>query len=336
MAPSPPPINDSSPHLPNTTYFTSNEDEEEPGFTEIQTVALACFLTLLPLIFGLVSYFGFRYCWGRFKRTVEPSDFGKTLDKESAERNKSSHALLNEQMKPSESQFSVIPVEEGEEGGVTSYSSGNQTSKSTANGSIITMTMKNNHLIVETEERVNNGEGGEVFVVDVEAAATSCTAGPTIVTGTKSAADNTAIVHRSPDDNADDDLGGGANTGLSQSDLSCSSNGSCNRGYSYGTQQEYRPDSRKPDGEEEFPLVCEVVTVAPTADEDIYLEQQRRLGNGDLPPLELPSTSTAVKDVTISTVTPIGNENQLETVVEPGSHENPAFLTTPEPQPVTS
>lgn len=128
----------------------------------------------------------------------------------------------------------------------------------------------------------------------------------------------------------------GANTGLSQSDLSCSSNGSCNRGYSYGTQQEYRPDSRKPDGEEEFPLVCEVVTVAPTADEDIYLEQQRRLGNGDLPPLELPSTSTAVKDVTISTVTPIGNENQLETVVEPGSHENPAFLTTPEPQPVTS
>lgn len=58
------------------------------------------------------------------------------------------------QMKPSESQFSVIPVEEGEEGGVTSYSSGNQTSKSTANGSIITMTMKNNHLIVETEERV--------------------------------------------------------------------------------------------------------------------------------------------------------------------------------------
>ena len=56
-------------------------------------------------------------------------------------------------MKTSESQFSVIPVEEIDEA-LTSYSSGNHTSKSTANGSIITMTMKNNHLIVETEERV--------------------------------------------------------------------------------------------------------------------------------------------------------------------------------------
>lgn len=64
------------------------------------------------------------------------------------------------QLKTSESQFSVTPAEEIED--VTSQapllsygaSSGmpNHTSKS-ANGSIITMTLKNNHLIVETEER---------------------------------------------------------------------------------------------------------------------------------------------------------------------------------------
>ncbi|KAG8325085.1 hypothetical protein J6590_076622 [Homalodisca vitripennis] len=66
-------------------------------------------------------------------------------------------------IKTSESQFSVIPAEELEEV-LTSYNSApsvntnnhNHTSKSTANGSIITMTMKNNHLIVETEERILN------------------------------------------------------------------------------------------------------------------------------------------------------------------------------------
>lgn len=51
----------------------------------------------------------------------------------------------------------MIAVEELE---VVMTSSGdhNHTSKSTANGSIITMTMKNNHLIVEKEERVVVGQ----------------------------------------------------------------------------------------------------------------------------------------------------------------------------------
>jgi hypothetical protein len=65
-------------------------------------------------------------------------------------------------LKTIESQFSVTPAEEIED--VTSQSpllsygasagglQQNHTSKS-ANGSIITMTLKNNHLIVETEER---------------------------------------------------------------------------------------------------------------------------------------------------------------------------------------
>jgi hypothetical protein len=65
------------------------------------------------------------------------------------------------QLKTSESQFTVTPGEEIEDVtsqspllsyGASSGSLPNDTFKS-ANGSVITMTLKNNHLIVETEER---------------------------------------------------------------------------------------------------------------------------------------------------------------------------------------
>lgn len=67
----------------------------------------------------------------------------------------------NMQLKTSESQFTVTPAEEFEDVtsqapllsyGASSGSLPNDISKS-ANGSVITMTLKNNHLIVETEER---------------------------------------------------------------------------------------------------------------------------------------------------------------------------------------
>ena len=65
------------------------------------------------------------------------------------------------QLKTSESQFTVTPAEEIEDVtsqspllsyGASSGSLPNDMCKS-ANGSVITMTLKNNHLIVETEER---------------------------------------------------------------------------------------------------------------------------------------------------------------------------------------
>ncbi|XP_066904687.1 uncharacterized protein [Halyomorpha halys] len=228
MSPSPLPINTSSPLIPssNTTYYTDEEEQEDTGFSEIETVALACFLTLLPLFFGLISYFGFRHCWIRWRRTVEPSDLSKAMTKEATERTKSSHALLNDQLsqiKTSESEFSVVATDEGDE-------PGNQTSKSTANGSIITMTMKNNHLIVETEERLE----GAVATVEVGEVALELVPVPE---------GSTAIVHAvnyKPEFEFT-----GVNTGLSTSDLSSSSEASTNRGYKYGTQEEYR-------GEEEY------------------------------------------------------------------------------------
>ncbi|EFN77300.1 hypothetical protein EAI_14428 [Harpegnathos saltator] len=135
--------------------------------------------------------------------------------------------------------------------------SGNHTSKN-ANGNIITLTLKNNHLIVETEERAVTMEdskpiarykdGGCSFVVEVQpdydreevegnkGSSDDMTAGIT---------DQQALVHREeiPDDRSsgfeNTRLFGSTNTGLSQSDLSISSQGSANPSYRYGNQVEY-------------------------------------------------------------------------------------------------
>ncbi|PSN48202.1 hypothetical protein C0J52_03577, partial [Blattella germanica] len=65
--------------------------------------------------------------------------------------------LLTDELKTSESQFSVTPAEEIEDAAsqapLLSYGSMPNHTSTSANGSIITMTLKNNHLIVETEER---------------------------------------------------------------------------------------------------------------------------------------------------------------------------------------
>lgn len=59
-------------------------------------------------------------------------------------------------MKTSESQFSVIPPEEiSEVVGAYGFSGSLGGGPSRPNGSIITINMKNNHLIVETEEPVS-------------------------------------------------------------------------------------------------------------------------------------------------------------------------------------
>ncbi|KAF3426531.1 hypothetical protein E2986_13533 [Frieseomelitta varia] len=126
-----------------------------------------------------------------------------------------------------------------------------------ANGNIITLTLKNNHLIVETEERAVTMEdnknrryqdNGCSFVVEVQpsyqneepeaskGSTDDVTAGVT---------DQQALVHREeiPEDRApgfeNTRLFGSTNTGLSQSDLSISSQGSVNPSYRYGNQVEY-------------------------------------------------------------------------------------------------
>ncbi|KAG7188655.1 hypothetical protein KM043_008280 [Ampulex compressa] len=138
------------------------------------------------------------------------------------------------------------------------YSSpGNHISKN-ANGNIITLTLKNNHLIVETEERAVTMEdnknrryqdNGCSFVVEVQPSFQSAE-GAEANKGssddmTGGVTDQQALVHREeiPEDRSsgfeNTRLFGSTNTGLSQSDLSISSQGSVNPSYRYGNQVEY-------------------------------------------------------------------------------------------------
>ncbi|EGI57704.1 hypothetical protein G5I_14230 [Acromyrmex echinatior] len=135
--------------------------------------------------------------------------------------------------------------------------SGNHTSKN-ANGNIITLTLKNNHLIVETEERAVTTEdnkptsrykdSGCSFVVEIQPdynkEETEGNKGSSDDV-TTAVTDQQALVHREeiPDDKfsgfENTRLFGSTNTGLSQSDLSVSSQGSANPSYRYGNQVEY-------------------------------------------------------------------------------------------------
>lgn len=127
--------------------------------------------------------------------------------------------------------------------------------------------------------------------------------------------DETALIHQAEveDDDEDDADDGqdansddevimkqGPNTGLSQSDLSASSVGSINRCYSYGNQIEYVYDGRdtksinhnlvakisdnKENVVEASISKCKILTEQRSQDvmdeDELYLEQQRQLGNG--------------------------------------------------------
>ncbi|KDR08436.1 hypothetical protein L798_01783 [Zootermopsis nevadensis] len=147
--------------------------EVDVGYSDMQTVFLACIATLLPLMFILVVAIGVRFLWRRcharkgegYEGVLQRDESSGPLAVKSLSV---SGNLLSDELKTSESQFSMTPGEEIEYGtsqspllsfGTSSRSLPNHTSKS-ANGSIITMTLKNNHLIVETQEtEVTLGNG---------------------------------------------------------------------------------------------------------------------------------------------------------------------------------
>ncbi|XP_045498568.1 uncharacterized protein LOC123696452 isoform X1 [Colias croceus] len=210
------------------------------GFTDMQTLFLACFGTLLPLLFVLfatllVRCMCRRWCPGCAKKTSESSV------SISSDKNEN-----NQQLK-------------SDDGGTDGESP-------PANGSVFTMTLKNNHLIVETEERSDIMNGREtkmkyspdndgIFVVEVQQSAAyrpnkihnSPPHDPQIST-------NQALIHRVPEEldkriiEEDSERSSEkferqalalSSTGLSISDLSMSSIGSHNVSYSYGSQVGY-------------------------------------------------------------------------------------------------
>ncbi|KAL7300701.1 hypothetical protein TKK_0006681 [Trichogramma kaykai] len=138
-------------------------------------------------------------------------------------------------------------------------SAGSLTSKN-ANGNIITLTLKNNHLIVETEERAVTMEDTRVgkyqnngcsVIVEVPPGYQDEASGANTNKIASSAADQqqqhqarayreeTSSAARSTSAFDNSKLFGSCNTGLSQSDLSICSEGSANPSYRYGNQLEY-------------------------------------------------------------------------------------------------
>ncbi|XP_011066801.1 PREDICTED: uncharacterized protein LOC105153582 isoform X1 [Acromyrmex echinatior] len=270
----------------NATEYLIEQDELEhsilANFSDIQTVLLACISTLLPLIIALGIAFGVRHVWRKY-RNDEDSENGLPWYKnvcnrdnaveshqhhphsgnvpvEAATRVLSAQDLVNGLDVPRYiCETEVMDVNVTSAAAVMEYTitSGNHTSKN-ANGNIITLTLKNNHLIVETEERAVTTEdnkptsrykdSGCSFVVEIQPdynkEETEGNKGSSDDV-TTAVTDQQALVHREeiPDDKfsgfENTRLFGSTNTGLSQSDLSVSSQGSANPSYRYGNQVEY-------------------------------------------------------------------------------------------------
>ncbi|XP_072949629.1 uncharacterized protein [Epargyreus clarus] len=216
------------------------------GFSDLQTLFLACFITLLMLfaVFLIMLLVGCVY--RRYCRSPSVS-----TDSESSDKQDGNH----QQLKTSTDDVHVDGTVDRD--------------APPANGSIFTMTLKNNHLIVETEERNDITKNGRetkmkyspdndgIFVVEVQQSAAyrpnnkaihnSPPHDPQIST-------NQALIHRVPEEiekkiieedserssmKFDKQALALSSTGLSISDLSMSSIGSHNVSYSYSSQMGY-------------------------------------------------------------------------------------------------
>ncbi|XP_013145547.1 PREDICTED: uncharacterized protein LOC106108816 isoform X2 [Papilio polytes] len=245
--------NKSAYNLANMTgHEVDNDLAPDTSFTDMQTLLLACFGTLLPLLAVLFATLAVRslcrrWCPGWCKKPVESSV------SESSEKHDT-----NQQLKSSEDGVSVGGRLEGLE----------EEESPPGNGSIFTMTLKNNHLIVETEERNDITKNGRetkmkyspdndgIFVVEVQQSAVyrPCKSIQNSPPHDPQISTNQALIHRIPEElerriieedsersseKFDRQALALSSTGLSISDLSMSSIGSHNVSYSYGSQMGY-------------------------------------------------------------------------------------------------
>ncbi|XP_072949630.1 uncharacterized protein [Epargyreus clarus] len=239
--------NKSAYNLGNITgHEVDNDLAPDTRFSDLQTLFLACFITLLMLfaVFLIMLLVGCVY--RRYCRSPSVS-----TDSESSDKQDGNH----QQLKTSTDDVHVDGTVDRD--------------APPANGSIFTMTLKNNHLIVETEERNDITKNGRetkmkyspdndgIFVVEVQQSAAyrpnnkaihnSPPHDPQIST-------NQALIHRVPEEiekkiieedserssmKFDKQALALSSTGLSISDLSMSSIGSHNVSYSYSSQMGY-------------------------------------------------------------------------------------------------
>ncbi|XP_070506329.1 location of vulva defective 1 [Chironomus tepperi] len=149
-----------SPYSNVTAAITlDSEDIDGADFYDIQTLLLACLATLAPLFLCVIIALMIRYCWQKYRR----HDCGNDLisDKSTDPLAEKHVGGSIDEMKSTESamtlnrgngnlQTSTELLLANVNGDVTPNNTNNHND---TNGSIIKMTMKNNHLIVETEER---------------------------------------------------------------------------------------------------------------------------------------------------------------------------------------
>ncbi|CAB3376778.1 Hypothetical predicted protein [Cloeon dipterum] len=225
-------------------FFTDADNEDGAGFTEGQTVLLALLATLLPLLLIVLIVFSARVVWRKYGGASSGDDAPGLRRAESSEPNAAKSAasmghLLPEELKASESQSTVTPsvddlcettkspllsstTQRAATSGPPSVAplSHNQASAKSANGSIITLTMQNNHLIVETETA---GDADVLTQTSSDAVSTDSV----MLEGGGSGADVSAQVHAPPSPPCF--------TGLSVSSTSLSAAPS----YCYSTQTAY-------------------------------------------------------------------------------------------------
>ncbi|XP_023938871.2 uncharacterized protein LOC112046476 isoform X2 [Bicyclus anynana] len=228
-----------------TAHNVENDVAPDTSFTDTQTLFLACFATFLPLLTVLFAMMLIRcamqrWC-PRWCKTESASSISISSEKQ----------VTRQQQKSST---------DGGAGGETPP----------ANGSIFTMTLKNNHLIVETEERNDITKNGRetkmkyspdndgIFVVEVQQSTAYRPNNKSIQSSPPhdpQISTNQALIHRVPEEldkkvifEEDSERSSSkfekqalalSSTGLSISDLSMSSIGSHNVSYSYSSQMGY-------------------------------------------------------------------------------------------------
>ncbi|XP_074039496.1 uncharacterized protein [Leptinotarsa decemlineata] len=201
------------------------EDEIETGLSDLQTILLTSVATLIFLIAVFFTAFGIRLLWKSYRRRKENSQYDGILHREgtseSISRPLHSHLLADKNYTEADLTVHAETVEICDSIGVNNQT--RSSNHSNTNGSIITMTLKNNHLIVETEERndlvedsrettmkYSPGARDGIFVVEVQqglrrspgsGGPISCPEQETSI----SISDQCALVHNPPDRYSDEE-----------------------------------------------------------------------------------------------------------------------------------
>ncbi|XP_050513004.1 uncharacterized protein LOC114349406 [Diabrotica virgifera virgifera] len=261
-----------------TGYYI--DDEEESGLTDLDTLLLACLVTLVLLALAGSTAFLLRLLWKKYRRSKVNAQYDGILHREGTSESISRplHSHLLDDKNLNDTHLSVNLEDLEVVNGVEMNTQVRSNNHSNTNGSIITMTLKNNHLIVETEERNDLQEDSRettmryspsardgVFVVEVQQGVrrspgsgeqTSCVDPEVSV----SVGDQCALVHNPPDKYSDEETLGEydeseyciemvspetpdsasskAKTGLTQSNTSLSHSSYC-----YTNQQCYDIDN---------------------------------------------------------------------------------------------